>query len=631
MIGSDSQAMGRVGEMIAAHLADGARDEARAARCRATARPTTSGRGATSPSTRSARRSRTGSTARSARSRSASSPTSCCGIRRSSACGRTSCVKGGMIAWAQMGDANASIPTPQPVLARPMFGARRPARRGQLARASSRRRRSTTGWPSGSALRRRLVAVGDTRARQQGRHARERRAAGRSASSRTRSACWVDGDEIEPAPGRRAADGPALLPVLMARALVAAPAAPTARFPAGRPRALGRARGGGRGGVARPRRRRRDLAVPAGRAAHRRPGRRRAAPRPPVRRRPDAAVGRSTPRPTRALPEPARCAPACVARLGRAAAARRAPACRPRPLDALARPPAACSRALVLGARRGRGRARPGEARRCAATVRRRRRPATAAVRLLGLDPLRVTASPPASRPPSSSRPTPPSSTAPPRRRRPALLARPEAAARRRPGRRAAHRSDARIATTRPPSDRPARTPTRLAAPADAGQRRARSASAARSGRGKTALVAALCRALGDELSHRRRDQRHLHDRGRRLPAPHRRAARRADRAPSRPAAARTPRSATTSRRTSRRSRSSRRRTVRSTSCCVESGGDNLTAIFSPALVDVQIFVIDVAGGDDIPRKGGPGVTRADLLVINKTDLAAARRRRPRR
>jgi urease accessory protein len=54
----------------------------------------------------------------------------------------------------------------------------------------------------------------------------------------------------------------------------------------------------------------------------------------------------------------------------------------------------------------------------------------------------------------------------------------------------------------------------------------------------------------------------------------------------------------------------------------VESGGDNLTAIFSPALADVQIFVIDVAGGDDIPRKGGPGIEWADLLVINKRDLA---------
>jgi urease accessory protein len=54
----------------------------------------------------------------------------------------------------------------------------------------------------------------------------------------------------------------------------------------------------------------------------------------------------------------------------------------------------------------------------------------------------------------------------------------------------------------------------------------------------------------------------------------------------------------------------------------VESGGDNLTAIFSPALADVQAFVIDVAAGDDIPRKGGPGIARSDLLVINKTDLA---------
>jgi urease accessory protein len=54
----------------------------------------------------------------------------------------------------------------------------------------------------------------------------------------------------------------------------------------------------------------------------------------------------------------------------------------------------------------------------------------------------------------------------------------------------------------------------------------------------------------------------------------------------------------------------------------LESGGDNLTATFSRALVDLQIFVIDVAGGDKVPRKGGPGITGADLLVINKTDLA---------
>ncbi len=54
----------------------------------------------------------------------------------------------------------------------------------------------------------------------------------------------------------------------------------------------------------------------------------------------------------------------------------------------------------------------------------------------------------------------------------------------------------------------------------------------------------------------------------------------------------------------------------------VESGGDNLAAAFSPELVDAWIYVIDVAGGDKIPRKGGPGITRSDLLVINKIDLA---------
>ncbi len=54
----------------------------------------------------------------------------------------------------------------------------------------------------------------------------------------------------------------------------------------------------------------------------------------------------------------------------------------------------------------------------------------------------------------------------------------------------------------------------------------------------------------------------------------------------------------------------------------VESGGDNLSATFSPELVDATIFVIDVSGGDKIPRKGGPGITRSDLLLINKIDLA---------
>ncbi len=54
----------------------------------------------------------------------------------------------------------------------------------------------------------------------------------------------------------------------------------------------------------------------------------------------------------------------------------------------------------------------------------------------------------------------------------------------------------------------------------------------------------------------------------------------------------------------------------------VESGGDNLAATFSPELVDLTLYVIDVAGGDKIPRKGGPGITKSDLLVINKIDLA---------
>jgi urease accessory protein len=69
------------------------------------------------------------------------------------------------------------------------------------------------------------------------------------------------------------------------------------------------------------------------------------------------------------------------------------------------------------------------------------------------------------------------------------------------------------------------------------------------------------------------------------------------------------------------------------TSCCslrslqiilLESGGDNLAASYSPELADYTIYVIDVAGGDKVPRKGGPGVTQSDLLVINKTDLAPA-------
>ncbi|MDR9484616.1 MAG: urease accessory protein UreG [Sediminimonas sp.] len=54
----------------------------------------------------------------------------------------------------------------------------------------------------------------------------------------------------------------------------------------------------------------------------------------------------------------------------------------------------------------------------------------------------------------------------------------------------------------------------------------------------------------------------------------------------------------------------------------IESGGDNLSATFSPELADITLYVIDVAAGEDIPRKGGPAITRSDLLIVNKTDLA---------
>ncbi|MBI1179673.1 MAG: urease accessory protein UreG [Alphaproteobacteria bacterium] len=64
------------------------------------------------------------------------------------------------------------------------------------------------------------------------------------------------------------------------------------------------------------------------------------------------------------------------------------------------------------------------------------------------------------------------------------------------------------------------------------------------------------------------------------------------------------------------------RRFPRAELCFIESGGDNLAATFSPELADLTLYVIDVAGGEKVPRKGGPGITRSDLLIINKTDLA---------
>lgn len=65
-----------------------------------------------------------------------------------------------------------------------------------------------------------------------------------------------------------------------------------------------------------------------------------------------------------------------------------------------------------------------------------------------------------------------------------------------------------------------------------------------------------------------------------------------------------------------------RRRFPRLDIVLIESGGDNLAATFSPELADITLYVIDVAGGEKIPRKGGPGITRSDLLIVNKTDLA---------
>ena len=78
----------------------------------------------------------------------------------------------------------------------------------------------------------------------------------------------------------------------------------------------------------------------------------------------------------------------------------------------------------------------------------------------------------------------------------------------------------------------------------------------------------------------------------------------------------------TTSPPTSTPPRRWRRRSAHVDVTLIESGGDNLTAIFSRGLVDAQVFVLDTAGGDDVPRKGGPGVASADVLVINKVDLA---------
>ena len=140
-------------------------------------------------------------------------------------------------------------------------------------------------------------------------------------------------------------------------------------------------------------------------------------------------------------------------------------------------------------------------------------------------------------------------------------------------------------------------------------------------GSGKTALVDALCKRLRDQLRHRRRHQRHLHPGGRAVPDAQRGAARRAHR---RRRDRRLPAHGDPRRRVDqpRRHRQPVAQFPELDLVIVESGGDNLAATFSPELADLRIYVIDVAGGDKIPRKGGPGITKSDLLVINKIDLA---------
>ena len=175
MMSSDSQAMGRVGEVIirtwqTAHkMKVAARRAARATR-RAT---TTSASSATSPSTRSTRRSRTASRTRSARSRSGKLADlvlwkpAFFGVKPSLI------LKGGMIALAQMGDPNASIPTPQPVHYRPMFGAFGGASR-EARSPSCRRRRWTPGWPRAMGCARRRSPVRNCRSVAQGGHGAQR-------------------------------------------------------------------------------------------------------------------------------------------------------------------------------------------------------------------------------------------------------------------------------------------------------------------------------------------------------------------------------------------------------------------------------------------------------------------------
>ena len=141
-------------------------------------------------------------------------------------------------------------------------------------------------------------------------------------------------------------------------------------------------------------------------------------------------------------------------------------------------------------------------------------------------------------------------------------------------------------------------------------------------GSGKTALMEQLCKRLRDDFDiaaitndiYTKEDARILVEAGALCARPH--PGRRDRRLP----AHRDPRGRLDQPRRGRRDAQALSRAL--DLILIESGGDNLAATFSPELADLTIYVIDVSGGEKIPRKGGPGVTRSDLLVINKTDLA---------
>jgi len=131
-----------------------------------------------------------------------------------------------------------------------------------------------------------------------------------------------------------------------------------------------------------------------------------------------------------------------------------------------------------------------------------------------------------------------------------------------------------------------------------------------------------LCIAFRDRYGHLRHHQRHLHQGRRSDPDARRRLARR-----THPGGLKTGGCPHTAIREDASINlaavaSMRERFPKLDLILIESGGDNLAATFSPELADVTIYVIDVSGGEKIPRKGGPGITRSDFLVINKTDLA---------